>query len=102
MPGLWRYDPVNPRSKYLVTRRDGTIPDWPWFVLGARDSAAPWALRAYAVVALLALRDWRYARDVWSLASEFAQFRRQTGTGDPNASQHRQDDPATINRLDNR
>jgi len=102
MPGLWRYDPRHPRSKYLVQRRDGTIPDWPWFVIGAKDPVAPWALRAYAAVSLVILWDWQYARDVWSLAGEFSRFRRQTGTGDPNASQHRQDDPATINRLDNR
>ena len=28
-------------GKFLVVRRDGSIPHWPHFVLGARDPAAP-------------------------------------------------------------
>ena len=35
-------------AKYLVVRRDGSIPKWPAFVLGARDPCALFALRAYA------------------------------------------------------
>lgn len=34
-------------GKYLVVRRDGTAPAWPYIVLGARDPSAPAALRAY-------------------------------------------------------
>lgn len=45
---LWRKSPETPEGKYLVKRRDGTIPEWPNFVLGAKDPAAPAALRAYA------------------------------------------------------
>ena len=30
-----------------MVRRDGTIPTWPYFVMGARDPAAAWALFAY-------------------------------------------------------
>lgn len=33
-----------PGKKFLVLRRDGTIPDWPWFVLGGEDPMAPGAL----------------------------------------------------------
>lgn len=34
-------------AKYLVLRKDGTVPRWPWFVLGARDLAARDALVFY-------------------------------------------------------
>lgn len=34
-------------SKYLVLRRDGSVPEWPLFVLGASDPAAYAALVAY-------------------------------------------------------
>jgi hypothetical protein len=35
------------KKKYLVVRRDGTMPQWPSFVLGAQDPASSAALRAY-------------------------------------------------------
>lgn len=97
MAGLWRYDPDTPGGcKYLVKRRDGTIPDWPHFVLGARDPAAPWAIRLYALVSLVLLRDWRYFRDCWRMARDFDDYRRRHGNGDPNAPRHRHDDPLTV------
>ena len=37
MAGLHRSDPKTKEGKFLVTRRDGTIPKWPHFVLGGRD-----------------------------------------------------------------
>ena len=46
--GLWRNNPETPEGKYLVKRRDGTIPEWPYFVMGAADGASPDALREYA------------------------------------------------------
>jgi hypothetical protein len=96
MPGLWINEEGVREGKYLVLRRDGTVPDWPWFVLGARDPVTPFALRCYAVAALVALWDWRYARDVWRLAGRFKRFRREHGSGDPPATRHRQDDPDTV------
>ncbi|HXI43902.1 MAG TPA: hypothetical protein VNH83_28225 [Bryobacteraceae bacterium] len=39
--GLWRKNPETPEGKYLVKRRDGSVVDWPNFVLGAKDPAAP-------------------------------------------------------------
>ena len=48
MARLWVNDPETPEGKYLVKRRDGTVPAWPHFVLAASDPAAPAALRAYA------------------------------------------------------
>jgi hypothetical protein len=46
MARLWRN--IVPGGKYLVVRRDGSVPEWQWFVLGSRDPAAPDALRTYA------------------------------------------------------
>lgn len=34
-------------AKYIVLRRDGTLPPWPLFVLSLGDAAAEPALRAY-------------------------------------------------------
>ncbi len=96
MHGLWRDDPKTPEGKYLVKRRDGTVPEWPSFTLGARDPAAPAALRAYATVALELGLDEEYAMSVMRLAEEFEQYRAEHGAGDPDRGQHRKDDPATI------
>ena len=52
--GLWRYsdDPKLRRGKYLVLHRgDGSPLTHPHIVLGAKDPAAPSALRAYAAAA---------------------------------------------------
>ena len=35
------------KEKYLVIRRDGTVPEWPWFVLGGRSPYSLEAARAY-------------------------------------------------------
>ena len=48
MARLWRNTEGTREGKYLVQRRDGTIPEWPYFVIGAADPAAPKALQAYA------------------------------------------------------
>lgn len=101
MARLWRNDPAVPGGcKYLVTRRDGTVPDWPWFVMGARDAAAPAALRAYAAEAeRLGGFDPAYIADVRQLADDFEDYRREYGTGDPDAPRHRPDDPATVAKM---
>ena len=104
-------------GKYLVQRRDGTIPTWPSFVLGARDLAAPAALRAYAdecdrlnARELLrqvgsgygsktqALVDVEYIDDIRNLAKEFEAYRDENGPSVPK-EQHRKDDPATISKM---
>jgi hypothetical protein len=41
MSGIWRFNSKTPEGKYLVTRRDGTVPEWPNMVFGAKDPAAP-------------------------------------------------------------
>lgn len=39
---------MKPGKKYLVERRDGSVPVWPWFVLAASDPCAAGALFHYA------------------------------------------------------
>lgn len=96
--GLVRDDPKTPEGKYLVKRRDGSVVEWPHFVLGARDPAAPAALRTYAKEAQrlgtcsLPLCD----RVNTYLVEEFDAYRKVHGDGDPGKGLHRKDDPATI------
>lgn len=94
---LVRDDPKTPEGKYLVKRRDGSVVEWPHFVLGARDPHAPAALRAYA---------WSASQDpnfdqsliyrLRSLADEFEIYRTHHGAGDPHLGIHRKDDPNTV------
>jgi hypothetical protein len=86
-------------DKFLVTRRDGTVPDWPYFVLGARDPAAPAALRAYADEAEKRGMDPAYVADLRFQAADFERYRHEHGDGDPDASPHRPDDPGTVARI---
>lgn len=94
--GLWRKNRETPEGKYLVKRRDGTVVEWPSFVIGAKDPAAPAALLAYATAAELAGMDPGYCRDVRYLAHEFDRYRQAHGEGDPDRGRHRIDDPTTI------
>jgi hypothetical protein len=93
---LWRDDPATPEGKYLVKRRDGSVPEWPSFVLGARDPAAPAALRAYASAAEALHMPRGFADSVRKLADEFEAYRLKHGRGDPERGKHRVDDPAII------
>jgi len=94
--GLWRDNPATPEGKYLVKRRDGTVPEWPNFILGAKDPCAPAALREYAYRARHLGLDPAYADAVDKLADEFEVYRAEHGEGDPDRGRHRQDDPATV------
>jgi len=96
---LWRDDPRTPEGKYLVKRRDGTVPDWPSFVLGARDPCAPAALRAYADEADRIGLASGFASAVRRLADEFEGYRAVHGTGDPDRGRHRLDDPQTVEEM---
>jgi hypothetical protein len=96
--GLWRKSGI-PGGKYLVQRRDGTVPDWPYFVIGARDEAADAALRAYADAAEKLGYDPKYVADVRELADDFMNFRVENGVGDPTARPHRKDDPAVVGQM---
>jgi len=103
---LFRDDPKTPEGKYLVKRRDGTVVEWPSFVLGARDPHAVAALEAYAdSLFSTADRSMDLAEQqaltglAWSvrkLAATFDSYRESHGNGDPERGRHRKDDPATI------
>lgn len=97
LTGLVRDNPATPEGKYLVKRRDGTVPEWPSFVLGARDPHAPAALRAYASSALgdPEFSD-AFIQRLFRLADEFDAYRMKHGAGDPGKGIHRVDDPATV------
>jgi hypothetical protein len=97
---LWRNDEGTARlNKFLVLRRDGTLPEWPYFVLGARDPAAPAALRIYAHEARRCGLDEAYVEDVFALADEFQAYHEARGPGDPDAAPHRPDDPTVLAAL---
>lgn len=83
-------------GKFLVLRRDGSVPHWPHFVLGARDPAAPFALRAYARAAENLGFDAAYVASLYELAEDFDTYRVQHGMGDPDAGPHRVDDPNVL------
>jgi hypothetical protein len=101
MAGLWRNTEGTREGKYLVTRRDGTIPDWAWFVLGAADPYAPAGLRAYAAAAEQGGCDPQYVADVRAMADEWEADLAAglVPTGDPDAGRHRPDDPATVEKM---
>jgi hypothetical protein len=80
----------------LVKRRDGTVVEWPSFVIGARDPAAPAALLAYANAAEGLGMAPGYVADIRTLAHEFEIYRLDNGEGDPDRGRHRKDDPETI------
>lgn len=84
-------------GKFLVVRRDGSIPHWPHFVLGARDPAATAGLLAYAQKARELGYDPAYCDSVVELATkDFPAYLVQEGQGDPEAPPHRTDDPDVI------
>jgi hypothetical protein len=80
-------------------RRDGSVVEWPSFTIGAKDPAAPAALRACADAALAAGMSPGYAEAVRRLALQFEVYRLQNGTGDPDRGRHRVDDPETVAKM---
>lgn len=81
-------------GKYLVVRRDGTVPNWPHFVLGGDDPAAPFALRAYADQAMAIGFDMDYVNSIYELAADFE--KRTGGKADPDKGPHRVDNHAVV------
>jgi len=107
LTGLFRDNPETPEGKYLVKRRDGTVPKWPSFVLGAADPLAVIALHAYATEAARIVTEepdraarmgltMEFSERIHGLADEFAEYRKARGEGDPGMGRHRKDDPATV------
>ena len=86
-------------GKFLVVRRDGSIPAWPHFVMGARDPAVPHALRAYADRASELGMDAFYVESVRELADDFERYRTREGSGDPDGAPHRTDDKNVIRAM---
>jgi hypothetical protein len=99
MAGLWRNDPETAGGKYLVLRRDGTVPEWPNFIIGAKDPCAHAALQAYAEKAQELGMDHQYVMDVYAMASEFESYRIAHGNGDPDAPRYRIDDPEIVAKM---
>lgn len=96
MAGLFVYQPETPEGKYLVKRRDGTVPEWPSFVLGARDPRAWKTLLHYAQLCEDDGLDPAYVAGLRFRAGVFAAYLAENGEGDPDAPRHRKDDPATV------
>lgn len=102
MTGLWKNNPKTPEGKYLVKRRDGSIPRWDWFVLGSNDPASIAALRAYADAAERLGMDAAYVSDVRDMADDWESQQIAYGTtGDPDAGPDLIDDPATVAEMRN-
>jgi hypothetical protein len=100
LKGLFRDNPETPEGKYLVKRRDGTVVEWPSFVLGARDPHAAVALRAYAAsIATDPDCDPVFHRRLLEFANEFDAYRAAHGNGDPTKGRHRKDDPAILKEM---
>jgi hypothetical protein len=99
MAGLWIHNPKTKEGKFLVVRRDGSIVDWPHFVLGARDPATPRALRAYAAEHAHLGSDPDFVADVYALANSFDEYRAIHGNSDPDAPPHRTDHPTIIEAM---
>lgn len=99
MPKLWVKGDDKPEGKFLVVRRDGSVVEWPHFVIGARDPAAYWALRAYAQAAEDLGWDSDYVQSVRDLADDFEKYLNEHGEGDPPAGPHREDDPWVVEAM---
>jgi hypothetical protein len=100
LTGLFRDQPETPEGKYLVKRRDGTVVEWPTFVLGARDPHAAVALRAYAASCRTDPDiDPRFVDRLHQFANEWDEYRLSHGEGDPGMGRHRKDDPATVEEM---
>jgi len=96
---IWAKTDEFSEGKYLVVRRDGTVPEWPHFVLGAFDPCAGRALRAYAKAAREAGYEPEYIASIEDLASDFdriAATERAKRIADPTAPPHRKDNPLIV------
>lgn len=97
---IWAKTKEFSEGKFLVVRRDGSVPHWPHFVLGARDPFASIALRAYVAAARdSGFFDPEYADSILELANDFERYRAAQGDGDPNAPPHRTDHPDVIRAM---
>ncbi len=119
LKSLFRDNPETSEGKYLVKRRDGTVAEWPSFVLGARDPDASDTLLFYGLLKLVPpevresiveqmydeVADWlsnpdgrnkEFVLSVQKWSDIWDRYRKEHGDGDPLFGRHRKDDPATI------
>lgn len=96
---IWAKTKEFSEGKFLVVRRDGSVPHWPHFVLGARDPAAVAALTSYAKAAEALGYEAEYVASIRELAADFATYRGREGNGDPEAPPHRIDSPNVIDAM---
>ena len=99
LSGLWHYGTDKPEGKYLLMRRDGSVVEWPFFSIGARDPAASAALRAYADKAEELGFFPQYVADVRRLADEFDAYLVEHGPGDPDRGAHRPDNSEIVEMM---
>jgi hypothetical protein len=95
MSKIWVKRDDVPEGKYLVVRRDGSIPDWGHFVLSYTDPATPVALQAYAQACEMLDMDAEYVASIRELAEELSQQPRDPKS-DPDSGPHRKDNPAVV------
>lgn len=104
---LFRERPDTPEGKYLVLRRDGTIPGWPSFVLGGGDPIGHVALQAYADEVKRLLQEepdraerlgltWGFHAGLLRWVNEFIFYRAACGHSDPGKGPHRKDNPVVL------
>lgn len=91
---IWAKTKEFSEGKYLVVRRDGTVPKWPHFVIGGDDPCAAAALRAYADEAEQRGFEMDYVESIRDLADDFEA--RTGGKADPDKGPHRTDLPLAI------
>jgi len=96
---VWALSETHPEGKFLVVRRDGSVPRWGHFVMGARDPCVPAGLIAYAGEAVRRGLDPEYAQSVLQLAAKFRADMDKLGMGNPDQGPHRKDDPAVLSAM---
>jgi hypothetical protein len=96
---LWVKTKEFSEGKYLVVRRDGSVPHWPHFVLGARDPASAATLMSYSEHCKVLGFDSEFVASVRELALDFTNYRIEHGDGDPDAPPHRKDDPLVLDAM---
>lgn len=96
---IWAKTEEFSEGKYLVVRRDGTVPEWPHFVLGGFDPCSSAALIRYAEVAQQMGYDPDFVGSVLQLARDFSDLmlsERARKVSDPDAGPHRRDNPDVV------
>lgn len=99
---IWAKTEEFSEGKYLVVRRDGTVPAWAHFVLAGTDPCAAVALAAYAAEARKRGWDDEYVASIEALACEFGAASNTADAkakSDPWAGPHREDLPVVLRMM---